>query len=118
MTPYAQQVFICAGLRDMREEDFKYDCFDPVPVENAMGLKWAYKVLSDVWCCPQFTGRYAMYIRNGAGPLLDFYLDVRLNMCIELAVIRNFEGKRGTRDRLERFVKNYARFVETCAVSF
>lgn len=118
MTSYAQQI-IYAGLRDMTEEDFKDVHYDLVPVENAVGFKWAYYVLSvisNVWCSPQVRTKYAEHAGKGAKPLIDFYFNGRVNMGIELALNLKFDGKGGIRDHLERFKNDYARYEKTGVV--
>jgi hypothetical protein len=112
-TPYAEQI-ICAGLRDMNEEDFKgggnYN--NIAAVENAIEFRWGYnirKVLPEVWVAPQIRTQYYAEHNNMsvAKPVIDFFFDGRLNLGIELAFNLKADG---ITKHLQRFDYDYQRF--------
>jgi hypothetical protein len=108
-TPYAEQI-ICAGLRDMDEEDFKDGNYDITAVENAIGFRWGYnirKVLPEVWVAPQVRTQYAEHNMSGAKPVIDFFFNGRLNLGIELALNLKADG---ITKHLQRFDYDYKRF--------
>jgi len=108
-TPYAEQI-ICAGLRDMNEEDFKDGNYNITAVENAIGFRWGYNirsVLPEVWFAPQVRTQYAEHNMSGAKPVIDFFFNGRLNLGIELALNLKADG---ITKHLQRFDYDYKRF--------
>ena len=102
--PYAQQV-ICAGLRDMTEQDFLD--FSNIAVENAIGFRWGYNVrctLPNVWIGPQI--RMEDFDDKGIRKrgLLDFLFIGRLNLGIEL-ILNSTDGT--LKSHLNRFDAAY-----------
>ena len=103
--PYAQQI-ICAGLRDMTEENFQDGHYDITAVENALGFTWGYMVKSvipNIWLAPQVRTLYFEHKKSGSKPLIDFVFNGRINMGIEIAVNQKASG---IREHLERFDNN------------
>jgi hypothetical protein len=101
--PYAQQV-ICAGLRDMTEQDFLD--FSKTAVENAIGFRWGYNVrctLPNVWIGPQIRmEHFDKGIRKRG--LLDFLFNGKLNLGIEL-ILNSTDGT--LKSHLNRFDDAY-----------
>jgi len=107
--PYVEQI-ICAGLRDMAEEDFRDPHFDKIPVENSIGFRWGFNVqsvVSNVWLAPQVRTLFSDHKGPGSKPLIDFCFNGRLNMGVELAL--NVDNA-GVQEHLARFEKNYKRY--------
>jgi hypothetical protein len=114
-TPYAQQV-ICAGLRDMTEEHFKDAHYNKIAVENAVGFQWGFNVKSvftNIWISPQPRTMYKEHTGRGRKPNIDFFLNGRLNMGIELALDVN---KTSLTEHVGRFELKYKRYNKTGAV--
>jgi hypothetical protein len=111
-TPYAQQI-ICAGLRDMKEEDFMDAHFKLVAVENCVGFRWGHYVksaLCNVFVAPQVRTKYLDHKGPGPKPTIDFLFNGRLNIGIELALNLKADG---IRDHLARFDDYYFRYKKT-----
>jgi hypothetical protein len=114
-TSYAQQV-ICAGLRDMTEEHFKDAHYDQIAVENAVGFQWGFNVKSaftNIWISPQTRTMYEEHKGPGRKPIIDFFLNGRLNMGIELVL--NVD-KTSLAEHAGRFELKYKRYNKTGAV--
>lgn len=111
-TPYAEQV-ICAGLRDMGEEHFMDAHYNIVAVENAVGAHWAFNLkaaLPNVWIAPQARTMNKEKPGPGCKPHIDFFINGRLNMGIEIALN---VGKESLTEHLERFNNKYKRYDKT-----
>lgn len=114
-TPYAQQV-ICAGLLDMTEEHFKDTHYNKIAVENAVGFQWGFNVKSvftNIWISPQARTMYEEHTGPGRKPIIDFFLNGRLNMGIELALDVD---TRSLSEHVGRFELKYKRYNKTGAV--
>jgi hypothetical protein len=104
ITPYAQQV-ICAGLRDMTEQDFLD--FSNIAVENAIGFRWGYNVrctLPNVWIAPQIRMESFDDMGIRKSWLSDFLFNGKLNLGIEL-VLNSTDGT--LKSHLNRFDAAY-----------
>jgi hypothetical protein len=108
-TPYVEQI-ICAGLRDMTEENFRDPHFDKKRVENSIGFQWRFNVASvlpSIWLGPQIRTMFADHKGPGSKPLIDFCFNGHLDMGIELALN---EDDAGVQEHLARFDNNYKRY--------
>ena len=116
-TPYAQQI-ICAGLRDMNEEDFKDAHYEMDAVENAVGFKWGYNVkavLGDVWVAPQVRTMNKDHKGRGPKPVIDFFFNGRYNIVIELALNLKADG---VQEHVARFDNYYSRYDSVPGAEF
>jgi hypothetical protein len=103
-TPYAEQI-ICAGLRNMKEEDFQDPNFHPrPPVENAIGFRWGQYVRGSY---PNlfFTSHSRTMVDDhpagpGAKPTFDFVFNGKLNLGIEILLNGN---SKAVEEHLSRF---------------
>ena len=111
-TPYAEQV-IYAGLRDMGEEHFMDAHYNIVALENAVGVQWALKLraaLPNMWIAPQARTMNKEKPGPGCKPHIDFFINGRLNMGIEMALNVGMES---LTEHLERFNYKYKRYGNT-----
>lgn len=111
-TPHAEQI-ICAGLRNMKEEDFQDPNFVPrPPVENAIGFRWGQYVRGtypNLFFAFQSRTMTDAHFGPGAKPTIDFVFNGTLNLGIEILLNGN---SKSVEEHLSRFDGKYKRYKE------
>ena len=107
---------ICAGLRYLRDNDFRDIKNDKLAVENAISMKWGSNVrhaLPSVMM--YFQARTIYEYRGGPGaiPLIDFVFNGRLNLGVEVAFNLNANG---IKEHVQRFDDKYKLLKENGVV--